>query len=218
MYMNPLMFNDGENIPSTPMVNSINKLEEKSVDGSQHPRLMRFSIIYKLGSKRYLTLIAGVVALIVTTAGFFYLPELSQYAHSGTIPAPKLSDQLHHSQFRVKPRQDYSSVHCRTVWDDYNQCLFSNVAIRSNQILFYEDPDHPIDFITNRVRRDFPGSFVGIRGGSMGRNDRHYFDVVKMSEAIPKDASYLDSDVNVLQTLHYPDNIGHLLGEVGKRV
>jgi hypothetical protein len=158
-----------------------------------------------------------VILTLVTSVALFSKPTPS-WAYEDAPRQPSLSEIVRggeFSSFGSKGDQKFSRVRCRTSSSEETQCVFSNIAIRSGSIIFYEDPGNPVDFITDRVRHEFPeDDFVGIRAGKLSSKDRDYYKVVKVKEAIPSSAVYLDSDVNVLMTPHYPDNIGHFIGEV----
>jgi hypothetical protein len=208
--MNPESFMeiDVEPKDKTPILAQEIPVEEKG-SAENHPTTFM--------NKRRNICVGLALVIPVVLYGIFRLP-IQEVMFREVLEQPSLSsidNKVDYGSFRLKGRQNYSSVHCRTIYDDHAQCFFSNIGIRNGEILFYDNPDRPVDFITSRIRHEFPEeNFVGIRGGRIDHAARNYYKVVKISEAIPNSAVYLDSDVNVLMTPHYPDNIGHLIGEV----
>ena len=163
--------------------------------------------------------VAGLTLLVIAV---LYIASLSSFLLSRS-PAEGIRDRgpeilsammeaFTYGEFRLKPQRRYSSVYCRELFDRA-QCLFSNVAVKNPDILIlYEDPDDPIDFLTSRVREAHP-KLVPLRGGDLPEKDREYMKIEKRKGPIPDDASYIDSDLNVLYEPHYPDNLGHFLME-----
>ncbi|KAI3650115.1 hypothetical protein MP228_004982 [Amoeboaphelidium protococcarum] len=112
--------------------------------------------------------------------------------------------------FRVKGRDKYSSVYCRQQNDESAQCVFANVGLEADKIVFYENPNDPVSFITNSIKYQFPGNMLGIRSGP----ERYYRQdtaIIIKRHPMPNDVVYVQSNVSYLFTPFWPQNQGHFL-------
>jgi hypothetical protein len=179
----------------------------------------RFSFPWRLA---LIFLILSTLVLLVFNVGYITTNsplvkgELS-YNHSiinipDTIKLHPFSD---FGQSMIKYKESYSSVHCRHRLEGMAQCLFSNVAIKDRRIVFYEDPENPVDFISSRIRKEFPKElFIGVRAGYVSVEENEYFDIERVQTPIPTSAFYVDSHLSVLYKPHAPNYRSLFIAEV----
>lgn len=117
---------------------------------------------------------------------------------------------LKHGEFRLRSKERFSTVYCRKL-SEPPLCLFSNVAVTGDTLVFYENPDEPLIFITSRIRMEFPQQFIRHRGGASSGSK--LMNVLKQKGPIPDTAFYVPQDLTVLLSPHWPENLGHFLVE-----
>ena len=158
--------------------------------------------------------ISTIVVIWISNIEPRYMGEISWTSENLDSVRVNYYRQLLKTSNLLKPKSKYSSVTCSSPARAgmSPRCLFSNVIVKGNVILFYQDENRSMPYLYTSALASIPDNILKIRSGPAFEPRFDIVNIQVVKGPMPETAVYMDySPISTLMNPFWPTNQGHWL-------